>query len=62
MRAARTAGALFYPIVPGREEESWARFRDEALERFFAGTYSGGYETELIGEFDASLPENPPWA
>jgi superfamily I DNA/RNA helicase len=37
-KAAKSNHALFYPIVPGREEESWQRFYEEALERFFAGT------------------------
>ena len=59
--AARANGALFYPIVPGQEEISWRRFHDEALERFFSGTYAGSYEAERVKEFDASLPENPPW-
>jgi phosphoglycolate phosphatase-like HAD superfamily hydrolase len=59
--AARTNRALFYPIVPGHEEASWERFFKEGLDRFFAGTYAGAYEAGLIREFDASLPENPPW-
>ena len=60
-KAAKANGALFYPIIPGREDESWKRFHDEALQRFFTGTYAGEYETHFIREFDASLPENPPW-
>jgi phosphoglycolate phosphatase-like HAD superfamily hydrolase len=60
-KAAKSNGALFYPIVPGAEEASWKRFKDEALELFFTGRYAGAYETERTKEFDASLPENPPW-
>lgn len=60
-KAARANAACFYPIVPGAEEASWERFFGEALERFFAGSYGGEYEAALIREFDASLPENPPW-
>ena len=60
-QAARGNQALFYPIVPGREEASWERFYQESLDRFFAGKYAGDYEAGLIREFDASLPENPPW-
>lgn len=59
--AAKKNGALFFPIVPGREEDSWARLHDEGLERFFAGTYAGAYEAALVKEFDASLPEHPHW-
>lgn len=61
-KAAKSNGALFYPIVPGREEESWKRFHDEALDRFLSGRYAGSYEQELIKQFDASLPENPSWS
>lgn len=59
--AAKKNGALFFPIVPGREEDSWKRLHDEALDRFFAGTYAGAYESALVKEFDASLPERPHW-
>ncbi len=60
-KAANSNKALFYPIVPGDEEASWERFHNEALDRFFAGTYAGPYEAELLEKFDSSLPENPPW-
>jgi hypothetical protein len=60
-KAAEANGALFYPIDPGREDESWQRFHDEALPRFFAGTYAGAYMTERIARFDALLPEKAPW-
>ncbi|MCA9024964.1 MAG: HAD family hydrolase [Planctomycetaceae bacterium] len=61
MKAAKTVGCLYYPINPGHEEDSWARFNDEALARFFAGTYAGDYEASLIAEFEKYLPEHPPW-
>jgi phosphoglycolate phosphatase-like HAD superfamily hydrolase len=60
-KAAKSNGVLFYPIVPGHEEASWKRFHDEALDRFFAGSYAGEYETKLVKEFDSSLPETPSW-
>jgi HAD superfamily hydrolase (TIGR01549 family) len=61
LKAARGAGALFYPINPGHEEASWERFFKEACDRFLHGTYAGAYESELIAEFDRYLPEIPPW-
>lgn len=61
LKAARGAGALFYPINPGHEETSWERFYKEACERFLKGTYAGAYEEQLIAEFDRYLPEQPPW-
>ena len=59
--AARKNGVLYYPINPGAEEASWERFYREGLDRFLAGTYAGGYENNLIAEFEKNLPETPPW-
>lgn len=60
-KAAKANGVLFFPILPGREEDSWERLHGEALDRFFAGTYAGEYEEQLFAEFDGCLPENPSW-
>jgi phosphoglycolate phosphatase-like HAD superfamily hydrolase len=60
-KAAKSNGALFFPINPGAEEASWERFFKEGLNRFFAGTYAGDYEAALVKEFDACLPEKPSW-
>ena len=61
MQAARANGALFYPIKPGHEQESWALFYDQAFDKFIAGEYAGGYEAALIAEFQQLLPDVPPW-
>jgi phosphoglycolate phosphatase-like HAD superfamily hydrolase len=61
LKAARDVGALFFPINPGAEEASWERFFGEGLERFFARSYAGAYEAQLIAEFSALLPKTPPW-
>ena len=60
-KAAKANGALFYPVNPGREEESWERFYNEACDRFLKGEYAGQYEQRLIEEFETYLPETPPW-
>jgi phosphoglycolate phosphatase-like HAD superfamily hydrolase len=59
--AARAVGACFYPIAPGREDDSWRRFHDEAFDLFLAGRYAGAYEADRIAEFEALLPDTPPW-
>jgi phosphoglycolate phosphatase-like HAD superfamily hydrolase len=59
--AAKANHTLFYPINPGAEDASWQRFHDEAIDRFFAGTYAGAYQDALLAEFDRYLPERPPW-
>jgi phosphoglycolate phosphatase-like HAD superfamily hydrolase len=61
LKAARANNALFYPVNPGEEEASWKRFHDEAIDRFLSGQYTAAYEKALIDEFDAHLPERPPW-
>jgi phosphoglycolate phosphatase-like HAD superfamily hydrolase len=60
-KAATANQALFFPIVPGREEESWANFAAEGLRRFFDGSFIGDYQTGLLEGFDRALPENPCW-
>ena len=60
-KAAKANGALFFPINPGAEEESWRLFHDEALPRFFEGTYAGPFMDELVRRFHELLPETPPW-
>lgn len=61
LKAARANQALFFPVNPGREDESWERFYKEALPRFLSGEYTSDYEAALIREFDALLTETPPW-
>ena len=60
-RAAEANDALFYPINPGHEEDSWQRFYDEALHKFLNGDYAGSYEAKLKAEFEKLLPDTPPW-
>jgi phosphoglycolate phosphatase-like HAD superfamily hydrolase len=61
LKAARANDALFFPVNPGHEEESWQRFYEEAVHRFLAGEYAGDYEAQLIAEFERFMPETPPW-
>lgn len=59
--AAARVGCLFYPILPGREKESWHRFTAEALPRFLDEEFAGAYQQSLIEEFTARLPDVVPW-
>lgn len=61
LKAAQANQARFYPIIPGREEQSWQRFYEEGLEHFLNATFKGEYEQQLAAEFNASLPEEPSW-
>jgi phosphoglycolate phosphatase-like HAD superfamily hydrolase len=61
LKAARDNNARFFPIVPSEEDVSWKLFHDEAIDRFLSGTYTADYEQALIDEFQAHLPDTPPW-
>jgi phosphoglycolate phosphatase-like HAD superfamily hydrolase len=61
LAAAQANGMLFYPIDPGFEDESWQRFLEEGLPRFYDGTFAGPYMKERVERFLALLPEIPPW-
>ncbi len=61
MKAARDNDVLFYPVIPGKEVESWGRLNDEAFDRFLSGSYRGDYQDNLLVEFLNALPEKPPW-
>lgn len=61
MKAAKDNNVLFFPVIPGKEEQSWQRLSEESLGKFIDGTYGGAYEDSLIREFRLSLPETPPW-
>jgi phosphoglycolate phosphatase-like HAD superfamily hydrolase len=56
LEAAAAGGTLFFPINPRHEEESWQRFREEGMLRFFSGKFAGAYEKKLVGEFKKNLP------
>jgi phosphoglycolate phosphatase-like HAD superfamily hydrolase len=61
LKAAQENGALFFPVNPSHEDASWERFFKEAYGRFLDGTYRGAYQQALVREFEALLPETPPW-
>jgi HAD superfamily hydrolase (TIGR01549 family) len=54
--AAKNNSILFFPVIPGHEDKSWAIFRDEGFNRFTSGKYRGKYEDALVEEFLRSLP------
>lgn len=59
--AALANGVQFYPIVPGREVESWSRLREEAAAKFHNGNYAGEYMEVRLAEFGAVLRDEPNW-
>jgi phosphoglycolate phosphatase-like HAD superfamily hydrolase len=61
LKAAKDNRVLYYPIIPGREVDSWKRFHDEAFAKFTDGTYEGEYQDILINEFNEVLSSVLPW-
>jgi phosphoglycolate phosphatase-like HAD superfamily hydrolase len=60
-KAATAVGALFFPINPGAEEQSWKQLESEGLEKFFNGSFAGNYQKKLLDDFNSYLPTTPPW-
>jgi len=61
-RAAKSAMALFFPILPGQEEASWYAFWTEGLERFLEDRFAGEFEEEWLAKFRSVLEQYPaPW-
>ena len=61
LKAAQDNGVLFYPIVPGRENESWKELETTAFGCFTAGTYPGEKMDGYVSAFLDSLPEAVVW-
>ena len=62
LNAAKSNGVLFFPVIPGKEDESWERLGTEGLVKFRNDTFSGIYEESLIKEFLLYLPDSPSWS
>ncbi len=61
MKSAKKNDALFFPINPGDEDNSWKYLLDEGFDLFLAGKYAGKVEKDLIDKFMTFLPSVPPW-
>ncbi len=61
LHAAKANGALFFPITPGSEEQSWERLFSEGIDKLKNGTFRGVYQEQLTAEFLKELPEQPQW-
>jgi phosphoglycolate phosphatase-like HAD superfamily hydrolase len=59
--AAKSNNALFYPIIPGDEVNSWKKLKEVVSQQFKTGTYAGAAMQEALDAFDSVLQEEPNW-
>lgn len=55
LEAAGKNGVFYYPILVGKEDFSWRRFKNEALGKFIDGSFTGEYQQQMINEFNDNL-------
>ncbi|MBR2068001.1 MAG: HAD hydrolase-like protein [Solobacterium sp.] len=60
-KAAENNSVLYYPIIPGREVESWKKALNEAMDVFKEGKYKGTYMQNCVDDFMTSLKDEKPW-
>jgi phosphoglycolate phosphatase-like HAD superfamily hydrolase len=53
--AAAGNGVWFYPILVGKEGESWKALLDDAFPRLTAGKFNEEYQKQLIAAFEKNL-------
>ena len=53
--AACKNGVRYYPILAGKEADSWLRLKSEAAPRLFEGTFDDSYQEQLVKEFRENL-------
>lgn len=56
--AAKDVGVLYYPIVPGQEDGSWARFSMEVLREVVSGSFRNGPMEQFAQEYYKKLKRN----
>lgn len=55
LEAAEENDALFYPIIPQKEDASWERFFREGQQKFLGGSYAGAFADGLLAAFKQAL-------
>ena len=55
LEAARKNRVLFFPILVGKEAESWAELATEGARRLRTGEFDGEYAEELVRRFNENL-------
>lgn len=56
--ASVISGVPFFPILAGKEKESWSRFRELILDEFLDGLYTKERQQEELRKFNQNLKED----
>ena len=57
LKAAEKNGVFYYPILVGKEEFSWQRLCNEAINKLIDGSFAGEYQEKLKREFFENLTQ-----
>lgn len=57
-KAAQKAGVWFYPILAGKEEDSWKEFTDKIINLHVSGGYNEEIQREMLDRFNANLADD----
>ncbi|MCL5674434.1 MAG: hypothetical protein M1501_01650 [Candidatus Omnitrophica bacterium] len=60
LKAVQKSNGLFYPILPGFEEDSWNKF-SEYFKIFIEGGYKGEIQEKLLTNFSKVFLKKPKW-
>ena len=60
-RAAKDAGAAFYPICPAEEDASWEELYRTVAELFLSNAYTAEVQARYLDRLDSVLPDTPAW-
>lgn len=55
LESAEQNGVRFFPIIVGKEAESWRRLKEEAFAKLLSGEFDESYQQKLIAEFKNAL-------
>ncbi len=57
-KAASEAGVSFYPVLTGKEKDSWEHFSERVLDEVISGTYTLKRQSEELDAFHQNLSDS----
>ena len=60
-QSAMNANALFYPICPNTEDQSWKAFYETVYDLFVNGNYTMDVQKQYVDQLNECLADQPAW-